>query len=237
MTTFRKCHSHSASTGVDLAAIWAPCQKISAQKLGRPSNKAIKLLQKWISWRNWIKINWFLNLIYYGSTGSGTGYASYITEYPAFARTIRSIARDHYQQGEQLLLLGQLALELAIELSRLVWVAPVKLLRSVRLWITGTSVVEWGSRRVTRSTVPRCGVQVVIIPGYARPGHSRTRQTTGSTALTRRDKLTLGQQMLLRVNSRPPGTTDSRSTGFRLSLCYGVNYFHQVPLPPRFCVC
>ncbi|KAL0294433.1 UNVERIFIED_CONTAM: hypothetical protein Scaly_3121600, partial [Sesamum calycinum] len=42
------------------------------------------------------------------------------------------------------------------------------LLRSVRLWITGTNVVEWNSRRVTRSTVPRCEVQVVMItPGYA----------------------------------------------------------------------
>nr|VVW84619.1 unnamed protein product [Nymphaea colorata]VVW85365.1 unnamed protein product [Nymphaea colorata] len=34
--------------------------------------------------------------------------------------------------------------------------------------MTGTSVVEWDSRRVTRSTVPRCEVQVVMItPGYA----------------------------------------------------------------------
>ncbi|CAN6455862.1 unnamed protein product [Victoria cruziana] len=39
------------------------------------------------------------------------------------------------------------------------WVVP-PLLRYVRLWITGTSVVEWDSRRVTRSTVPRCEVQV-----------------------------------------------------------------------------
>ncbi|KAF3772035.1 hypothetical protein EJ110_NYTH58925 [Nymphaea thermarum] len=47
------------------------------------------------------------------------------------------------------------------------WVVP-PLLRYVRLWITGTSVVEWDSRRVTRSTVPRCEVQVVMItPGYA----------------------------------------------------------------------
>ncbi|KAG9438573.1 hypothetical protein H6P81_021495 [Aristolochia fimbriata] len=49
-----------------------------------------------------------------------------------------------------------------------VWVGCPSLLRSVRLWITGTSVVEWDSRRVTRSTVPRCEVQVVMItPGYA----------------------------------------------------------------------
>jgi hypothetical protein len=41
-------------------------------------------------------------------------------------------------------------------------------LRSVRLWITGTNVVEWNSRRVTRSTVPRCECEVVMItPGYA----------------------------------------------------------------------
>jgi hypothetical protein len=38
----------------------------------------------------------------------------------------------------------------------------------LRLWITGTNVVECNSRRVTRSTVPRCEVQVVMItPGYA----------------------------------------------------------------------
>ncbi|CAN6487197.1 unnamed protein product [Victoria cruziana] len=47
------------------------------------------------------------------------------------------------------------------------WVVP-PLLRYVRLWITGMSVVEWDSRRVTRSTVPRCEVQVVMITrGYA----------------------------------------------------------------------
>ena len=48
------------------------------------------------------------------------------------------------------------------------WAGCPSLLRSVRLWITGTNVVEWNSRRVTRSTVPRCKVQVVMItPGYA----------------------------------------------------------------------
>ncbi|KAI3479121.1 hypothetical protein L1887_58883 [Cichorium endivia] len=49
-----------------------------------------------------------------------------------------------------------------------VWAGCPSLLRSVRLWITGTNVVEWNSRRVTRSTVPRFEVQVVMItPGYA----------------------------------------------------------------------
>mgnify|MGYP005896417719 CR=1 FL=1 len=49
-----------------------------------------------------------------------------------------------------------------------VWAGCPSLLHSVRLWITGTNVVEWNSRRVTRSTVPRCEVQVVMItPGYA----------------------------------------------------------------------
>ncbi|KAL8267774.1 hypothetical protein R6Q59_001572 [Mikania micrantha] len=47
-----------------------------------------------------------------------------------------------------------------------VWAGCPSLLRSVRLWITGTNVVEWNSRRVTRSTVPRFEVQVVMItPG------------------------------------------------------------------------
>jgi hypothetical protein len=49
MTTIMKSCSHSASIGTDLATIWALCQKISAHELGRPSIKAIKLLQKWIS--------------------------------------------------------------------------------------------------------------------------------------------------------------------------------------------
>lgn len=49
-----------------------------------------------------------------------------------------------------------------------VWAGCPSLLRSVRLWITGTNVVEWNSSRVTRSTVPRFEVQVVMItPGYA----------------------------------------------------------------------
>ena len=43
-------HSHSSYTGIDLVAIWAPRQKIYTPELGHPSNKAIKLHQKWISW-------------------------------------------------------------------------------------------------------------------------------------------------------------------------------------------
>lgn len=50
----------------------------------------------------------------------------------------------------------------------------------------GTSVVEWDSRRVTRSTVPRCEVQVVMItPGYAlapltgTPGPANARENPG----------------------------------------------------------
>jgi hypothetical protein len=64
------------------------------------------------------------------------------------------------------------------------------LLRSVRLWITGTSVVEWDSRRVTRSTVPRCEVQVVMItPGYAlapltgTPGPANARENPGRSSI------------------------------------------------------
>nr|GFA95899.1 hypothetical protein [Tanacetum cinerariifolium] len=52
--------------------------------------------------------------------------------------------------------------------SLAVWAGCPSLLCSVRLWITGTNVVEWNSRRVTRSTVPRFEVQVVMITlGYA----------------------------------------------------------------------
>ncbi|KAI3708867.1 hypothetical protein L2E82_38396 [Cichorium intybus] len=49
-----------------------------------------------------------------------------------------------------------------------IWAGCPSLLRSVRLWIIRTNVVEWNSRRVTRSTVLRFEVQVVMItPGYA----------------------------------------------------------------------
>ncbi|GJR95895.1 hypothetical protein Tco_0268069 [Tanacetum coccineum] len=49
-----------------------------------------------------------------------------------------------------------------------IWAGCPSLLRSVRLWITGTNVVEWNSRRVTHSTMPRFEVQVVMITsGYA----------------------------------------------------------------------
>ncbi|KAH0710053.1 hypothetical protein KY284_011480 [Solanum tuberosum] len=49
-----------------------------------------------------------------------------------------------------------------------VWAGCPSLLRSFKLWIKGTNVVKWNSMRVTRSTVPRCEVQVVMItPGYA----------------------------------------------------------------------
>nr|GEY18453.1 hypothetical protein [Tanacetum cinerariifolium] len=50
-----------------------------------------------------------------------------------------------------------------------IWAGCPSLLHSVRLWITGTNVVEWNSRRVTRSTVPRFEAQVVMItPGMLR---------------------------------------------------------------------
>uniref|UniRef100_A0A7N0RB77 Uncharacterized protein n=1 Tax=Kalanchoe fedtschenkoi TaxID=63787 RepID=A0A7N0RB77_KALFE len=49
-----------------------------------------------------------------------------------------------------------------------VWAGCPSLLRSVRLWITRKTVFEWDSRWVTRSTVPKCEVQVVMITqGYA----------------------------------------------------------------------
>lgn len=71
-----------------------------------------------------------------------------------------------------------------------VWAGCPSLLRSVRLWITGTNVVEWKSRRVTRSTVPRCEVQVVMItPGHAlapltgTPEPANARENPGRSAL------------------------------------------------------
>jgi len=51
--------------------------------------------------------------------------------------------------------------------------------------------VEWDSRQVTRSTVPRCEVQVVMItPGYARlpltgtPGPANARENPGRSVLS-----------------------------------------------------
>uniref|UniRef100_A0A3Q7EFH2 Uncharacterized protein n=1 Tax=Solanum lycopersicum TaxID=4081 RepID=A0A3Q7EFH2_SOLLC len=44
-----------------------------------------------------------------------------------------------------------------------VWAGCPSLLRSFKLCIKGTNVVEWKSKRVTRSTVLRCEVQVVMI--------------------------------------------------------------------------
>ncbi|KAL8167507.1 hypothetical protein V2J09_009006 [Rumex salicifolius] len=71
-----------------------------------------------------------------------------------------------------------------------VWAGCPSLLRSVRLWITRTNVVEWDSRQVTRSTVPRCEVQVVMItPGYAlvpltgTPGPANARENPGRSGI------------------------------------------------------
>ncbi|KAA8521779.1 hypothetical protein F0562_012452 [Nyssa sinensis] len=76
-----------------------------------------------------------------------------------------------------------------------VWAGCPSLLRSVRLWITGTNVVEWKSRRVTRSTVPRCEVQVVMItPGYAlapltgTPEPANARENPGRSVLHSSDR-------------------------------------------------
>ena len=76
-----------------------------------------------------------------------------------------------------------------------VWAGCPSLLRSVRLWITGTNVVEWNSRRVTRSTVPRCEVQVVMItPGYAlapltgTPEPANARENPGRSVLHSSDR-------------------------------------------------
>ncbi|GMH31832.1 hypothetical protein Nepgr_033676 [Nepenthes gracilis] len=76
-----------------------------------------------------------------------------------------------------------------------VWAGCPSLLRSVRLWITGTNVVEWDSRQVTRSTVPRCEVQVVMItPGYAlapltgTPGPANARENPGRSVLYSSDR-------------------------------------------------
>ncbi|KAK8938289.1 hypothetical protein KSP40_PGU008327 [Platanthera guangdongensis] len=57
------------------------------------------------------------------------------------------------------------------------------------LWITGNEVVDLDSRWVTRSTVPRCEVQVVMItPRYAlapltgTPGPANARENPGVEA-------------------------------------------------------
>ncbi|CAN6445331.1 unnamed protein product [Victoria cruziana] len=92
------------------------------------------------------------------------------------------------------------------------WVVPL-LLRYVRLWIPGTSVVEWDNRRVTRSTVPICEVQVVMItPGYA------LAPLTG----------TLGP-----ANARENlGRADSASAA---SCCTGVIHYAVPHIPPLLC--
>ncbi|KAJ8425148.1 hypothetical protein Cgig2_024089 [Carnegiea gigantea] len=71
-----------------------------------------------------------------------------------------------------------------------VWAGCPSLLRSVRRQIRDTNVVKWDSRRVTRSTVPRCEVQVVMItPGYAlapltgTPGPANARSNPGRSVL------------------------------------------------------
>lgn len=90
-----------------------------------------------------------------------------------------------------------------------VWAGCPSLLRSVRLWIRGTNVVKWDSRRVTRSTVPRCEVQVVMItPGYAlapltgTPGPANARENPG-----------LGRSSIL-----PTGDVDNEATFTTFSL-------------------
>ncbi|KAH0634077.1 hypothetical protein KY284_006433 [Solanum tuberosum] len=76
-----------------------------------------------------------------------------------------------------------------------VWAGCPSLLRSFKLWIKGTNVVEWNSRRVTRSTVPRCEVQVVMItPGYAlapltgTPEPANARENPGRSVLHSSDR-------------------------------------------------
>ncbi|KAM3308788.1 hypothetical protein P3S67_010532 [Capsicum chacoense] len=76
-----------------------------------------------------------------------------------------------------------------------VWAGCPSLLRSLFLWIKGTNVVEWNSRRVTRSTVPRCEVQAVMItPRYAlapltgTPEPTNTRENLGWFVLHSSDR-------------------------------------------------
>ncbi|PHT56426.1 hypothetical protein CQW23_04912 [Capsicum baccatum] len=76
-----------------------------------------------------------------------------------------------------------------------VWAGCPSLLRSLLLWIKGTNVVEWNSRQVTCSAVPRCEVQVVMItPGYAlapltgTPEPANARENPGRSVLHSSDR-------------------------------------------------
>ncbi|KAK6794391.1 hypothetical protein RDI58_007844 [Solanum bulbocastanum] len=76
-----------------------------------------------------------------------------------------------------------------------VWTGCPSLLRSFKLWIKGTNVVEWNSRRVKRSTVLRYKVQVVIITsGYAlapltgTPEPANTHENLGRSVLHSSDR-------------------------------------------------
>lgn len=89
-----------------------------------------------------------------------------------------------------------------------VWAGCPSLLRSVRLWITGRNYVEWNSRRVTRSTVPRCEVQVVMItPGYA------LAPLTGTPEPANARETRVGQSVI-----HPTGGVDNEATFTTFSL-------------------
>ncbi|PHT51439.1 hypothetical protein CQW23_11186 [Capsicum baccatum] len=76
-----------------------------------------------------------------------------------------------------------------------VWAGCPSLLCSLLLWIKGTNIVEWNNRRVTRSTLPRCEVQVVMITlGYAlapltgTPEPANARENPGRSVLHSSDR-------------------------------------------------
>ncbi|KAK6780426.1 hypothetical protein RDI58_022610 [Solanum bulbocastanum] len=76
-----------------------------------------------------------------------------------------------------------------------VWAGCPSVLRSFKLLIKGTNVVEWNSRRVTHSTMPKSEVHVMMITlGYApvhvigTPEPANARENPGRSVLHSSDQ-------------------------------------------------